>query len=562
MFFHQQSATENLISPPYAGGEEKSNLMKRIMSCDAWRSKSDISDSLRKLRNEMIERETEYFESQTTYTVEGETDVANQKSIDLTALGNELTTQFYNPSFMKKLLAFGRSLFIHNPDRSFDTFRLRKWFERSHVLKNKGNTSVVQAGFLTEDDFFVVKNLGRNAIDTHKETIHEFFVGSACLNNLRDKVINFAFILGGFKCGVPDKPGKVCTDNDSGVYIIYEKIPGTNANMSMTIANMDLNLYLCTMIQLLLAFDYAHQVYEFTHYDLHTNNVIIRFLDRQYSVPYPSRKGTKYINTNFIPTIIDYGMSYVKKDGKSYGVTHLATYDIVPKSYPAYDIFKVLLMSLFEMPIYAKCDARQHSVKRFIHDVAINFILGEPGITYEQLDAFFHSYSKSFFILPRTKEREEMKYSDILDYILSRYPCNFITDTPVSFVLSCDSGNCKPCNSLTLCVDKSTQLGIYPEDPYDAANYVTTRDDLPVSLFPKYLERIKRELGLLYQEIAVVSRNDLIEISELIADITTYEQVLRTLSAWAKSDAYDDEIHRIQNSLGLLHGMKEKLKKK
>lgn len=518
----------------------------RIIENSKWET-ATRRRALEQKMTRVVEREREFLKANIAYPIHEEQEFTSSMSVAPQDLRNNLYTRFYDAEFMKKVLAFSRSVFIHDPSRSFDTYRLRKWLRNNTTLKLRENILVVEGGALNEEDTFIVKTLAYNGTDEDNEVLHEFFVGTACLNKLRETILNFSMVLGAFECGAPimesDKP-KVCVGKNEALYIVYEKIP-EYLDMTHAIPQMDLNVYICTIVQVLLALQVAFDEFKFTHYDLHTGNVRIRILDGKYSIPYPTRKGKIFINTNFLPTIIDYGMAYVEYNGRQFGTLRLVQYDIALKPYPAYDIFKLLCMSLTANP--------RDDIKDFIRRIAINFILGDQSIqTIDQVNDFAKDQHLSFYILPRTEAREKIQIADVLNEIARLYPLTFKTDQAVNPLLNCASGACKPCSSLTLCKDKNVRLGDYPENAYDASVYVLTKTDLPTSLYPKYIEDARKMLNELIDKLKNINSIKLAELVEAESDLMTIEQIFRTLSVWAGTEDYLQVAPTIQQHIGFV----------
>ena len=75
--------------------------------------------------------------------------------------------------------------------------------------------------------------------------------------------------------------------------------------------------YLGIFIQLLIALEVAQRTIDFTHFDLHTNNVMCKPLKSNihYNVPLDDRL-YKVTCIKYLPVCIDFGMSTVKHEKK------------------------------------------------------------------------------------------------------------------------------------------------------------------------------------------------------------------------------------------------------
>lgn len=182
--------------------------------------------------------------------------------------------------------------------------------------------------------------------------VHETFVGLV-LNEMRDDgYLNFAYVYGGFKCGPPifgaladgemvdskktvswcDRKGRVVN------YSLYENVQPA-ISFAMYIKTCSLKEWLSIYLQTMYSLSAANRLFDFTHEDLHCDNLLVRSIQGTpvFCLAYVTGKTndgaeeTEYIVTNGVATIIDYGMSHVFVDGKHYGVTNREAYGILPK---------------------------------------------------------------------------------------------------------------------------------------------------------------------------------------------------------------------------------------
>lgn len=162
--------------------------------------------------------------------------------------------------------------------------------------------------------------------------IREFYIGYTIINNLRDYTPTFVYTLGSYWKNY---------HNIQLPHIIYEKILGININ-SISFTN-----WLIIFSQLLLTLEVAQKDCRFTHFDLHTKNIIVKQLDNNlnYSL-YINNNTYRIHNTKLLPIIIDFGLASVYKNGKSLGKTSLSMYGIFPYIIPGYDMYKFLCYSV------------------------------------------------------------------------------------------------------------------------------------------------------------------------------------------------------------------------
>lgn len=183
---------------------------------------------------------------------------------------------------------------------------------------------------------------------------HEALIGLAALNTLRDRVPNFMHTYGLYLCEPPivDNNGTVISwcnsknDNNNTTYLVLENIIHP-ISLKDAIGQLSEAEFLQIFLQIVNALNIAYKDFDFTHYDLHTGNILIQKLPRDVYVPlYTPYKTIVYIKTRIIPRIIDYGMSHIYYQGYHFGAFGLSSYDIYDnRSFPMYDIYKLLLFS-------------------------------------------------------------------------------------------------------------------------------------------------------------------------------------------------------------------------
>jgi hypothetical protein len=162
---------------------------------------------------------------------------------------------------------------------------------------------------------------------------YEYYVGLT-LNNLRPMNIqNFGLVYGRFFCGFnPSDPKnnsellsrKLCDNKyKKKTHVLYEYIT-TLSDKTITLykyindennndAKKNINL-INILIMLMISLQNAQDELNFTHYDLHLENVLLVKLNATYNFVY-EYKGKKYnILLEYFPFIIDYGRSHVNPD--------------------------------------------------------------------------------------------------------------------------------------------------------------------------------------------------------------------------------------------------------
>lgn len=256
--------------------------------------------------------------------------------IDQAFVKNKLDDDFYDPEFMRALscvLKVGLTV-----DTQLQASKMIKEFftEPRQIGANSVEGVAVMAGMKGEQNMFVIKaprNPGKDNL------VHEFFVAAGGTfrdasgqprtiigtNWLRKVCLNYSQILGAFRCGGPDidpvsKTLRTWCDTSNPTsfvnYVIYEKVNGPD--VAKLIPQMDATTFVTMLIQLAYALEIAQIYNGFTHYDMHYENVLMRHVnsenhEEEALIPYVlSEDMTVYVESNYIPTIIDYGRCHIQ----------------------------------------------------------------------------------------------------------------------------------------------------------------------------------------------------------------------------------------------------------
>lgn len=149
---------------------------------------------------------------------------------------------------------------------------------------------------------------------------YEYYIGLA-LNTLREmSVPNFGLVYGRFSCGFNPVGSKICDGSyRKKTYVLYEYITSLS-DKTRTLYDYikwepnseqkETNL-INILVMLLISLQKAQDALEFTHYDLHLDNVLLVQLNAKYKFVY-EYNGKKYtIILDYFPFIIDFGRSHV-----------------------------------------------------------------------------------------------------------------------------------------------------------------------------------------------------------------------------------------------------------
>ena len=401
--------------------------------------------------------------------------------------------QFYNPDAMEFLLLFSEAIIYGVP---FDTRYFRKiryWIQNIQKLQPGAYGNVFSSnirGSRKKGKIFLLK-FGESV---NKFIIyHEYFVGSVALNQLRKKIPNFALVLGYITCSPPNPKidSSFCRDYYGRPCVIYEYIyPSTP--VSKYIRKCSFSNYMNIFLQILLSLRYASDLYGFTHHDLHTRNVLVREIQRKVSIPYlvkpEANTQKKYINTDILGIIIDYGISRIKISEFPFGVLERNTYDN-EFNYPIGDIFMFLVESMTVLSRYKNEECLEGCMK------ILKFFMKTDGLPKDFLDII----EKNNFVIPFFEEFEGVQGLDkFFSWILKNFDVgDILTDSPLHQTIECHQG-CMTINEILK--NTRTKLGIKKNIfyYYDLLNYLP---NLNMNIPEEVLRINVRKYEFMYERI-------------------------------------------------------------
>lgn len=212
--------------------------------------------------------------------------------------------------------------------------------------------------------FASIKDLGNVLVlkfpihSKDKSLLHEMLVGIIGTNLLKPDNFNIAFIFGGFTCSKPieDDTGVISwcdTKGEMVSYIAYENIRDS-VSLKKFIRTCKIKDFEEICRQLFYTLYFANEEIDFTHYDLHTDNILVQDLGQNYSIPFKSPSGkTIYSNSRYLIKIIDLGQSHIKYEGRDIGRSGIELFSIYPdRSFGICDIYKFLLFAAHNAATY------------------------------------------------------------------------------------------------------------------------------------------------------------------------------------------------------------------
>lgn len=226
--------------------------------------------------------------------------------------------------------------------------RVTEWFTH---LRRIGEESV-ESYAMTADispqpqGIFVIKT----PMKIYKDNLlHEAMIGITALNTLRRIIPNFMYTYGYLRCStaqlVKEEPATWC-NIPNGIdisYTILENIRGaTTLRKLVSESSLSPSEFVSIMYQLFNALNVANKIWDFTHYDLHDNNVLVRKLSKPIALPYygTQDKVTRWILSSYVPFVIDYGVSWVTINGVGLGDPTQDHGRV--SSFPMFDVYKII----------------------------------------------------------------------------------------------------------------------------------------------------------------------------------------------------------------------------
>jgi hypothetical protein len=262
-----------------------------------------------------------------------------------------LEDNYNNGIDMKAVLCLFDTLLISNTSgrknkKDRGLYKLHSSINKWIVEMKKLDVSSVE-GFVYKtkvlDDIDVILKVPQEA-DGFDSMIREYFIGLT-LNKLRYITPVFVYTLGSFLCSDPTDKKKLCQDKKASsmsAYVIYENVPGRSVEYLLMNDIIDYDEFMQIYIQILYGLEIAQRECQFTHFDLHPGNVMVREGNfDSYSFVLDDKLITVK-NPRYIPVIIDFGMSSVTVDGTTVGSFSFPQYGMMNYMIPGYDAYKFL----------------------------------------------------------------------------------------------------------------------------------------------------------------------------------------------------------------------------
>ena len=275
----------------------------------------------------------------------------SKESIDKFKLSKVGENNFYDPMILSLKKCIVNAWVPFPKDQNY---RGMKLFWKDQAILAAGKFGVVLTPKEKNlSDMFVIKNSRYNNKYTEYDNIHEMMI-ILILNNYRTIIPNFSYGFGFFRCSQSHDIGfdekSICDVDGDRVNIVMERIKGKTFYSSIK-SGLSLDQILNYYLQVLLALNTTKSI-DFSHNDLHTNNVMLRPIKNS-TLKYRINKRDIYLKTNVVATIIDYGMSYLHLGPEIYspsdGLERSGVYpDQSNRLMDAYKLFMFILSDLLE----------------------------------------------------------------------------------------------------------------------------------------------------------------------------------------------------------------------
>ena len=220
---------------------------------------------------------------------------------------------------------------------------IKKWIKKMDKISvNSKEGFIYITNFLS--DIQVVVKVAQKSTGLESK-LREYFIGIKSINKLRSLIPTFVYTIGAFLYPKPTKTGKIQNDikNENTAFVVYEKIDGETISSFLKKDKFTFKQFLIIFIQLLLGLEVAQREARFTHFDLHTDNVMIRQNDLDSYNVHLDMSTYSLVNPEFIPVIIDFGTSTCYIENRYIGSYDYIKHGMLNFMVPGYDMYKFLV---------------------------------------------------------------------------------------------------------------------------------------------------------------------------------------------------------------------------
>ena len=285
-----------------------------------------------------------------TYTILNQLPCEMSK-ISTPIVKNILDNKFKSGSDMNAVIYMFDSLFLSTAKSKKDgifhlSVHVSKWVNKFEKINNDNNSTYVYFTDIFSDIKVIIK-LSKNS-DDYNGIIREYFICVTSINKLRYIIPNFVYTFGAFMC--PFSKNKLNDGDDGDVdsvpFLVFERIPGDTMQKMLKTNKIDFSQYLGMFIQILLALEVAQRTIGFTHFDFHDENLMCRTIKDKCNYVVPLDNNMYEVTaTEYLPVIIDFGLSTVRYNDVTLGSYEFPEYGMKHYMLQGVDMFKFLLYS-------------------------------------------------------------------------------------------------------------------------------------------------------------------------------------------------------------------------
>ena len=185
---------------------------------------------------------------------------------------------------------------------------LQSLYKRIQIFLSS-NTKKVAKQVLEKAKFNIVKKIVKKNDPESESLRNEYFVGIYGLNYLRLDCANF-----GFYYYLVDEKDRISVYQEYISGISFSKFMKKMSKQIVSYSPAVGETFLSCFLQNILALEYAQSTLQFTHFDLHLENIMLRNNETRQNVEIPYfDKYVVFDKPKFISTIIDFGFSTIRK---------------------------------------------------------------------------------------------------------------------------------------------------------------------------------------------------------------------------------------------------------
>lgn len=261
-----------------------------------------------------------------------------------------LSDNYISTMDLKFILCTTDSVFmtLSNPDDLPKTKNLNSSICK--FISSLKNLDRSQNKLFDNNDYIVIKTISEE--NDFNDLLREYFIGVTAINKLRYKIPTFVYTVGMFL----SKPNsmqyisshsfseydKSHEESSTIPYIILEKIPGKTVHKILP--NLSFKKFFFIFYQILISLEIAQNMYGFTHFDLHYNNIVIRNDKKIESYNIILSKNDITIKPyDLLPVIIDFGLSTIRYGENFIGAHGYSHAGIKRETLPGFDMYKFLV---------------------------------------------------------------------------------------------------------------------------------------------------------------------------------------------------------------------------